>query len=370
MIATGFFVTGIGRSQETPQWKYSAEVMQPFWLGDSVASEPILFVRDAESGEARGSLMFAAKNIVSVKSSSGDTTYQEGRDYLFAPGSREIVVPSNSRMVTCLASDLRRPANSQKHKLTHRDGNGEIMFGANLEYHQLQTWVTYGKQKNEWPVPMPVFDRASLPVTLQKLRDGERVTIVLLGDSISTGCNASGWGKAAPFQPAYQDLLLQHLQAHYRSEVKLLNLSVGGMSTPWGVTMTDQVAELLPDLVILAFGMNDSAGRSPQEYGQNTEKMIAATRDKLPQAEFILIASMLGNRDWTLLKHEVFPEYRHALAELCRPGVALADMSSVWQEMLHRKKDSDLTGNGVNHPNDFGHRVYAQVLSSLLVDGN
>ncbi|MCA9060384.1 MAG: hypothetical protein KDA85_17865, partial [Planctomycetaceae bacterium] len=29
--------------------------------------------------------------------------------------------------------------------------------------------------------------------------------------------------------------------------------------------------------------------------------------------------------------------------------------------------DSDLTGNGVNHPNDFGHRVYAQVLASLLL---
>ena len=25
------------------------------------------------------------------------------------------------------------------------------------------------------------------------------------------------------------------------------------------------------------------------------------------------------------------------------------------------------TGNGVNHPNDFGHRVYAQVLSALLI---
>lgn len=26
-----------------------------------------------------------------------------------------------------------------------------------------------------------------------------------------------------------------------------------------------------------------------------------------------------------------------------------------------------ITGNGVNHPNDFGHRVYAQVLLSLLM---
>jgi hypothetical protein len=43
-------------------------------------------------------------------------------------------------------------------------------------------------------------------------------------------------------------------------------------------------------------------------------------------------------------------------------------MTSAWEEFLRRKKDHDLTGNGVNHPNDFGHRVYAQILSSLLVD--
>ena len=42
-------------------------------------------------------------------------------------------------------------------------------------------------------------------------------------------------------------------------------------------------------------------------------------------------------------------------------------MTSIWAEMLKHKKDWDLTGNGVNHPNDFGHRVYAQVLSSLLI---
>jgi len=27
-----------------------------------------------------------------------------------------------------------------------------------------------------------------------------------------------------------------------------------------------------------------------------------------------------------------------------------------------RKTHHDLTGNGINHPNDFGHRLYAQVI--------
>src|SRR5262249_42128448 len=71
--------------------------------------------------------------------------------------------------------------------------------------------------------------------------------------------------------------------------------------------------------------------------------------------------------DWITLHPELFPQYRDALASLSKGGVALADLTSVWTEFLERKQDWDLTGNGVNHPNDFGHRVYAQVLSSLLV---
>lgn len=41
--------------------------------------------------------------------------------------------------------------------------------------------------------------------------------------------------------------------------------------------------------------------------------------------------------------------------------------AAIWTELLKHKNYLDLTGNGVNHPNDFGHRIYAQVLSALLI---
>jgi hypothetical protein len=75
---------------------------------------------------------------------------------------------------------------------------------------------------------------------------------------------------------------------------------------------------------------------------------------------------MLGNRDWTRLKHGLFPEYRDALRELCGPGIALVDLTDICAGFLDLMQDWDQTGNGVNHPNDFGHRVYAQVISTLL----
>jgi hypothetical protein len=45
----------------------------------------------------------------------------------------------------------------------------------------------------------------------------------------------------------------------------------------------------------------------------------------------------------------------------------MADMTDLWAELLKHKPYWDLTGNGVNHPNDFGHRIYAQALSALLI---
>jgi hypothetical protein len=46
--------------------------------------------------------------------------------------------------------------------------------------------------------------------------------------------------------------------------------------------------------------------------------------------------------------------------------MVLADMTTLWLELLERKNAYDLSGNGLNHPNDFGHRVYAQIILGLL----
>ncbi len=126
---------------------------------------------------------------------------------MWKPGSREIRLPPGSRIVCKTPQDLRRPAGSQRYQLTHRDGNGEILFGGGHEYHDMQTVVTYAHQPGAWAGPVPSFAGDQLPRTLKRLTDQQPLTIALLGDSISTGCNASGWAKVAPFQPAYQDLL-------------------------------------------------------------------------------------------------------------------------------------------------------------------
>lgn len=364
-----------GTTPAKSTWKATPGLLQPFWKGTVVDGESVLFVKDAQSGVATGRVLFPVKRVLRITKASewnqaDSVVFEEGRDFVVKAGSSEITLPAGSRIPSFSDSDLRRPAGSQKYKLTHRDGNGEIYFGGADEYHQMQVCVTYEHEPAEWPNAPAAYDPARLPKTTAKLSHREPLSIVLLGDSISTGCNASGWAGVAPYQPAYQDLLLDHLKAVVSPNVTLTNLAVGGTSTPWGITRVPDVLAAKPNLVLLAFGMNDSSGRPAAEYKANMESMIAEIRKAAPETEFILIATMMGNADWLTLKQDLFPQYRQALLELTGPGIALADLTSMWQEMLKRKKDCDLTGNGVNHPNDFGHRVYAQVLTSILLPEN
>lgn len=353
-------------------WSYSAEDLQPFWQGNVVDGESVLFIRDPVSGTARGRLLFPLQKLIRITRASdwrnpAAVVFEEGGDFSCAAGSCELTLPPGSRIPAFTPDQLRRPAGSQKYRLTHRDGNGEILFGAKDEYHQMQIAVTYERAPEAWPTALPEYAATTLPRATARLRERQSLSMVLLGDSISTGCNASGWAGVAPFQPPWQDLFLQHLQAVSSSAVSLTNLAVGGTSTPWGLTKVADVLAAKPDLVLLAFGMNDSSGRPASEYASNISAMISEIRRAAPDTEFILISSMRGNADWVTLQQELFPAYRNALQELTGPGIALADMTSIWTELLQRKPDADLTGNGVNHPNDFGHRIYAQVLTSLLL---
>jgi len=349
--------------------KFDVARLKPFWHSTTMDGESVLFIKENAESEPKASVLFVPTKILTVCSSSDETVYAEGKDFIWKPGTREIVLPAGSKIPFKTPADLCRPPKSQMFQLTRRDGKGEILFGAGHEYHDMQTLITYTHKRGDWKGPVPMFAGKQLPRTMKKLKEKQPLTLAMIGDSISTGCNASGWAKTAPFQPAWQDLFVMNLEATYGVKITLKNYAVGGTGSEWGLATIGKVVEAKPDLVLLAFGMNDSAGVPTAKYQANIQGMIDAVRKSQPNAEFILVATMLGNKDWTALNQDLFVQYREALRQLCGHGVALADMTSMWAELFKYKLDRDMTGNGVNHPNDFGHRIYAQVLSALLIPG-
>ncbi len=342
----------------------------PSWKSTRMVGESVLFVKSEEGVSVTGNLLFAPVKILSVKSSSGLITYQAGTDYVFEPGSRTLTLPKGSSIPVATEKQLMPPLGTQPFNLRRRDGKGDILFAPSHEYADMQVVVTYEHKKAEGKLPTTRFAARELPLILQKLKRGQPVNITFFGDSITVGGNASKLSNVPPMMPPYPDLVVQNLKRAYKSDITSKNLSVGGMTAAWGVQNIAQVAAEKPDLVVLAWGMNDSSGgsgRPVSDFIADIHGQMDAVRKLQPHAEFILVSSMLPNADCNWANPQVILAYRDALQKLAGPGIAVADLTSVWEEILKNKTYLDFTGNGVNHPNDFGHRLYAETLSALLI---
>lgn len=344
--------------------------LSPFWNATEIR-EPFFFIQGTHGQHPKGWLLFKPKEIISVRSATQEKTFKAGKDYKVDLATGAVELPRGSKIPVTDIDHLYPPMTSNLPKIGRQAGDGKrgIFFGGAAEYHQLQVEVTYRCEPGQWKGPTPKYAGESLPKTEKKLRAKEPVTLMLCGDSISAGANASLMTKAPPGCPAYGELTCVALENHFGSKVKFINHAVGGWTAGNGLDQAkkDRIGKAKPDLVIIAFGMNDVFQRNKDAYQANIRNIIETIRADAPDTEFILVASMLGNAEWEM-PMEQFPLYRDALAKLCGPGVVLADMTSMWEALLKRKTFYDLTGNGVNHPNDFGHCVYAQTLCALLIE--
>ena len=59
-------------------------------------------------------------------------------------------------------------------------------------------------------------------------------------------------------------------------------------------------------------------------------------------------------------------EYAQSLYPLAGAGVVVADVQGVQKELMKRKRYIDITGNLLNHPNDYLARIQGQVLDTVL----
>ena len=71
-----------------------------------------------------------------------------------------------------------------------------------------------------------------------------------------------------------------------------------------------------------------------------------------------------------LIKAASHPEflklYHEKLKGMAGPHVAFCDVLNPWTYITNRMGYLSLSGNGINHPNDFGHRLYAEVLIATV----
>jgi hypothetical protein len=131
-----------------------------------------------------------------------------------------------------------------------------------------------------------------------------------------------------------------------------------------------RVIDTAPDLVVLAFGMNDGSQGKDTElwYKPNTTGMIDALRAANPDVSIILVAEFSPNPEQANANYGLREQNRAALYDLYSTygNMAFVDVGAVSRQIAARKKFQDFSGNCLNHPNDFMHTVYAELVMNVF----
>ncbi len=329
-----------------------------------------LFFTGEDRASATAQLLRVPSAPPRLVGANGVMEFEHGRDFTWEPGTRAVTLTAGSRIPFKTSAEL-HPAPDAPHAYKSQRGTNRWMFfGPGRVIHDLQCVAGYPSD-DAWRPPFPsAAPDVQLGALRAKLRAKQPAKLVMLGDSISTGGDASAVAQVWPHQPGYPGLVARALETRFGGKVTLSNLSKGGMDSKWGATRVADVIAEKPDLLLVAFGMNDASGhRPPGQLAEVTRQIITPVRAALPDCAVIVVSPMTANSEWIHAAPELYPAYAQALGGLTGRGIAFADVTAVWSAVEARKKHFDLTGNGLNHPNDLGHRLYAETILAVIGGG-
>jgi lysophospholipase L1-like esterase len=279
------------------------------------------------------------------------TTYESGRDYVLDPKAGTLARTANSRMPD-FSTNMLFGKKDFNHAQFPGYGNGKFFV-----------FVDYAAREVPDIRPEPVDAAAQLPKTLEKLRAGKPLKVVAYGDSITAGGEAST--EDLQYTPRWiREVLRPKFPS---SQISFENGATGGDTTAQGVQRLEQkVLSRSPDLVLIAFGMNDNnvSGVPLPQFQDNLRSMISAIRQRTG-AEVILLSTFPPHPEWHFNSHQMQSYALATKTVAAEVKAPYADVFGVWEKVLKRKDPSSLLGNNINHPNDFGHWLYVVALEGL-----
>lgn len=382
--------------------------------GDTVINETVMFLN---SGEIK-SLMYPIDEIISVthvNPSTGEViTYQEDLDYAAVDGK---LMAFGSSIPFITSDRYYDNAANQNSGLVTLNPSGTQVFtyaGGGTTMSQWQVEVTYTHsaawegytQECRWDIYEDF---------IRKMQNREDVTIFFTGDSITYGADSSFITNVFPYQASYPILFTKALadlfdykivyQRNTSLESNDFHLSpnpgnvynangTGGTITyvntaipGWksGDAVDNMEAFILNeirthgcDLFICALGMNDVYDDPKNYTAANVKTIVDGVLAMKPETAVMLVSSMRPNvtsvNGWDSNQQFQEAEYLTLAANYNVLGVrcAVARVSTVSGSLYapgyHGPKDfMDVTGNNINHPNDFLSRVYAQTLLQTVI---
>lgn len=205
----------------------------------------------------------------------------------------------------------------------------------------------------------PVAASEGLQTVRKKLKAGEPITIVTMGDSLT---DPRHWANR---QTVWPDLVKRQLEARYKSKVTIVNPAIGGTQLRQGLIQTPRwLGESPePDLVTICFGGNDweSGMRGPQfeeSLRLGIDHLRRATGGK---ASLLILSTVPSVERW---------ETTSELADACRSAskakqIGLADLQKAFH--LAGKTDRErLFVNDKVHLSAAGHELVAKTVLEAI----
>lgn len=344
--------------------------------------ETVCFYTDENGIEKGGSLLYEPLKIESMTSWDESVQFTENNDFVI---EGNVIKRLENSKIPLMQFDVFSHTNDGN--ISYQwlcNDNGTRYIKPFNEIYKYQIKVTYTTE-SEGMFGSKIVD-ASLNKTIYKLQRKKPVNILFYGDSITAGWEASGQNEDVinkddltkkhegsnryPFMPAWPQLVVDALKEHFDyDDIFKINRSASGSTSEWGAESAERlIKDTNPDLAIVAFGMNNMS-ISPEKYKQEVDKIITNIRMLANKSEILLISPMVANYDMIRsFKNEKTVDHERCLYELSREyeGVFVLPINNIFRNIEKRKGYMSLTGNCINHPNDYSVRIYAQAILELF----
>ncbi len=339
---------------------------RPFAKSKNIIGESFMpLYKEGESGELTIPMMNTIEKIIEVRRTDRSETYTEGKDYILRDG--KLVIPENSS-IRIMSWEEYCPKDSSDDAFASTTSGNLIFLNVN-EFHTMQYEITYDAADNcfdgkYFPVKSPLLNR-----TREILKSGKPLKLAFTGDSITYGCNVSGlYGNLPPHMPVYPKLVAETLEKRGH-KIHYYNNSIGGITSAVGAEMAERtIGNFAPDTLVIAYGMNDANKEIDisAEYAANIKKIIGVARKSNPLCEIILVTTTLAN-PLSVRFNRGQDKLEAPLVALSKEeGTSLLNMTEIHRFLLTRKEYHHMTGNNINHPNDFLARFYTQGILELI----
>lgn len=347
-----------------------ARYTEYFWDGDLVFNESFYPIEESDGSIKPITLNYPVDKVVSVRNSYLDTEYVYGKDYKIEDG--KLILTPDTAINVYKYTDVY--SNTQEDASWRKMLNGGYAYcGQHAMFFYGYCNITY-TTNGAWSGTVPEQKGFLLKNAVSKLETkGQNVKLLSIGDSLAGGANASADLGAKPYAEVWCDMIASGLRLRYPdANIETSTIAQGGADASLCITKMKDIIAYAPDLLFIEFGTNECMqGDSPTAEGNYIDTLkqaIAAVNEALPECDIVIIAPPITNP--VFFPSNWFYAYADSLYSIEREGVAIADVTSVYQYMLTNKRYIDMSGDYLCHPSDFGSRVIVQTLLRTLESGS